>query len=851
MPRIVPDDGTGRERIIICGEMPAQAEEQLGRPLVGPSGQLMMRMMREAGIERRDCYLTNVVRYRHNPKNDIKLVPRAEIDEGVRQLHERLAALHDPWLIIPLGNTALHALTGLRGIVKHRGSIYEYADANGRRIKVIPTIHTAALFRQPSWERRCRLDWKRIAADRHFRELRLPVREHFIEPTFADVCDFVEDARQRAEVLVFDIETPFTRVVTQTTLKSGKPGKPKVTKGPRRMTVFGASFDPEFGFVIPTTEEYWERQGIPLEKVLDQIRELMALPCEKGGQSAAGFDRFWLHFYNIPVTNYVWDTRWMSHAADPLDDHALAYQASIWTREPYWKDDGKDDDTDVEGAYDVRDYWRYNSKDCTVERELVDTHHARLGRRLSYYLRRYVPLFDPMLHISVGGMAVSEKRRVRMHARYAVEQIGIQDALTALAGEPLYGKKGSLSFKKLQKYLYETLRLPKQVDRATGRVSTKEVIVRRLMLKHPAKLGTDKQPEAPGSLILRHRRLEAVKRFTHAAIPDEDGYRRSQYGFTYTLRFTAGKNPRRTGNNSQNDDREILGMFVPDPGHIFIEVDLSQAEDRVVKTLAASLRSTVSSRREELLWRARAWPWENDEHKRAAVLIHNSTTPFPETFPITKRVVAAPLRLEDVTKEQRYLAKRARHASNYGMMGKTLSDQFLKDGYVFPPEECDRMIATILDKDVPEVRDWQRWVRQTVLRDKQMTNGWGGIVDVRYERLDDNLYREMYAYQPQSEVTGIIKYWGLVPLHDVLAHYGGARVVNEKHDSLLISVLPDMVWDIIVFLRGRLERPRLYNGVELMIPCEFKLGMDASMPVEFKRFPERDELEAAVKKLVG
>lgn len=834
MSRIVPPDGTGRERIVVVGEMPAQAEEQLGRPLCGPSGQLMMRMMREVGIERRDCFIDNVVPYRHNQKNDIKLVPRAEIEKYSAELHDRLAALHDPYIIIPLGNTALRTLTGKSGIVKHRGSIYEYVDARGRKIKVIPTIHTAALFRQPSWERRCRLDWKRIAGDAKFRELRLPERTHFIEPTFTDVCDYVEDARQRAECLIIDIETPFTRTFEQKILKSGKVRHtPK--KGPRRMTVFGASFDPKFGFVIPTTAEYWERQGIPLEKVMDQIRELCALPCEKGGQSAAGFDRYWLHWYGIDVVNYVWDTRWMHHALDPLDDHGLGYLASIDTREPYWKDDGKDDDTDVEGAYDIKDYWRYNSKDTTVECELAGSYQSRLctARRLTYYLRRYVPLFDPMLHISLGGMRVSESRRARMHARYLAEQIETQDKLTTIAGVELYGKKGSLSTKKLGEFLYERLRLPAQKDRKTGRATTKEVVVRRLMLKYPQKLGTDKQPEAAGSLILRHRRLEAVKRFTHEAIPDDDGYRRSQYGFTYTLRFTAGKNPRRTGNNSQNDDREILGMFVPDPGHIFVEVDLSQAEDRVVKALSASLRTTTTARREELLWRARAMPWENDEHKRAATLLNG-------------------IKLADVTKEQRYLAKRARHASNYGMMGKTLSDQFLKDGYTFEPDECDRMIATILDKDVPEVRDWQRWVRQTVLRDKKMANGWGGIVDVRYERLDDNLYREMYAYQPQSEVTGIIKYWGLVPLYERIDRdLGDIRVVNEKHDSLLISCAPECAYDTMVFLRDRLERPRRYNDTELMIPCEFKIGLDASMPVEFKRFPERDEFEAAVAKLTG
>src|SRR5579872_6066211 len=98
---------------------------------------------------------------------------------------------------------------------------------------------------------------------------------------------------------------------------------------------------------------------------------------------------------------------------------------------------------------------------------------------------------------------------------------------------------------------------------------------------------------------------------------------------------------------------------------IFLEVDLSQAEDRVVKCYTKSPR---------LIERARAMPWENDEHIRAAKVLFGA---------------------EIVTKEQRYTAKRSRHGGNYGMSGKKLSEEMLKDGYTYTPKECDAFITKI------------------------------------------------------------------------------------------------------------------------------------------------------------
>lgn len=819
--RFVRDVGTGQEPIIVIGESPGQYEEIQGRPFVGPSGAKLASWLREVGLSRQDCYWTNVYPYRP-PNNRIEEVSDADVAPWIDDLHVRLARLHAPVVIVPTGNVALRALTGKSGITKHRGSIYAYRDQRGRIIKVIPTIHPAASFRQPAWERRCVADWQRIAEDHQFTELRLPIREHLTRPTLADCADYLADARERASILACDIETPRETTWAQTVTKRGKVRQRRIL-GDARITCVGFSFEPHCSLTIPTTEAYWQNES-DLAEAWDIIRQLCALPCEKALQNGL-FDTWWLAQYGIDFPNWRWDTRWMSHALDPLDSHDLAYQASRYTREPYWKDEAKDPDEASKYTSDMDAFWTYNGKDVAVTRELVDVHAKRFADAgaWAFYDRHYAQMFGPLLDLSLHGIRVNERDRKRRFAQFTVECIRIQDRLAELTGETLYGAK-DLSTVKLAKYLYDRLGLPRQHNRATGAVTTREVAVRQLALRYPKKLGAPDDPDSLCGLILTHRRQYKLGTFVKEGVADADGRMRSSFGFVSTGRLSSSKNPRRTGANSQNTDRELLDIFVPDEGCIFIEADLSQAESRVVRMLTRSPR---------LIAQARMPPWEYDEHKRAASLIFG----------------VAP---GAVTKDQRYLGKRARHAGNYGMRGRKLSEELLKDGYVLTPIECDRYINQIIDQDTPEVRDWQRETRQLVLRHRMLANSWGRTWDFTCERLSDDLFREAYACIPQSEVVDLLNRWGFVPLWRDLRDRGiPARINNQKHDSLLVSTPPEWAWDIACFLKASLERPRTYLGESLVIPIGITLGRTAAGDHEFKRFPSRRQFDEAAYSLAG
>ena len=160
-------------RIVLVGEAPGVSEVQYGAPFVGASGQRLFGgggergWVVEAGLDRSQFRIENVCEY--CPPNCVAdLWNRDTWTAWMEDLHERIARLDDPWIIVPTGNYALYALTGKGkvpwhvrdgksnrpGILSWRGSILSYRDRRGRALKVIPTPHPAATFpgRDPGLE---------------------------------------------------------------------------------------------------------------------------------------------------------------------------------------------------------------------------------------------------------------------------------------------------------------------------------------------------------------------------------------------------------------------------------------------------------------------------------------------------------------------------------------------------------------------------------------------------------------------------------------------------------------------------------------------------------------------------
>jgi DNA polymerase len=142
-------EGKSRAQMILVGEQPGDREDLEGRPFVGPAGELLDRALEEAGIQRRQVYITNAVKH-------FKWEPR-----GARRLHKKpsareLAACR-PWLdaeleavrpdvVVCLGATAAQSLFGKAfRITAQRGRLLD-VDNVGR---ALATWHPSAVLRAP------------------------------------------------------------------------------------------------------------------------------------------------------------------------------------------------------------------------------------------------------------------------------------------------------------------------------------------------------------------------------------------------------------------------------------------------------------------------------------------------------------------------------------------------------------------------------------------------------------------------------------------------------------------------------------------------------------------------------
>ncbi|OAT86623.1 hypothetical protein A6M21_16585 [Desulfotomaculum copahuensis] len=136
---IVWGEGNQKAQLMLVGEAPGAKEDLCGRPFVGAAGKLLDEVLTGAGIERKDIYITSVVKCRP-PKN--RMPHRVEITACSPYLAEQLRRIR-PRVVVCLGLLAARHFLGPEvKISEVRGRWFELDG-----IKILPTFHPAAIFR--------------------------------------------------------------------------------------------------------------------------------------------------------------------------------------------------------------------------------------------------------------------------------------------------------------------------------------------------------------------------------------------------------------------------------------------------------------------------------------------------------------------------------------------------------------------------------------------------------------------------------------------------------------------------------------------------------------------------------
>jgi uracil-DNA glycosylase len=141
-------EGPARKaKLMLVGEQPGDREDREGRPFVGPAGRVLDLALEDAGIDRGEAYVTNVVKHfkwRPAGKRRLHQRPNAEEIRACRPWLDAELEVVKPQALVALGATAAKALLGSSfRVSRQRG---EFVESDLAPL-VTATVHPSSILR--------------------------------------------------------------------------------------------------------------------------------------------------------------------------------------------------------------------------------------------------------------------------------------------------------------------------------------------------------------------------------------------------------------------------------------------------------------------------------------------------------------------------------------------------------------------------------------------------------------------------------------------------------------------------------------------------------------------------------
>lgn len=812
MPGIyVPGKGNSSPNIVLLGEAPSFKEEELLEPFVGPSGKFLDQILNDVGIARSDVWVSNVCKYYVPPMEKIPFKVRAaqigiNLEEQIQHLQKELYSLQ-PNIVVCLGGTALWAMTGKTKIKNFRGSLLSGAGG----FKVLGTYHPAHILHQEGevkgyWNKQIlAFDLKRALKHSYTKQLELPVRNLNICKNSGQLYDFI--ARKKASNrLAIDIEAYHCLPAC-----------------------IGLAFDKFEGLTVPL----WNTHNISTIPNSDMVSIWSLLSnllndssVLKIGQNF-NYDRDKLQRLGFVIDDLYDDTMIKAFAINPELPKNLAFLTSLYTEEPFYKDEGM-----YEGS--IGDLLLGCARDACVTWEVADAQQKdieEIGTE-DFYREFLLPCYDLYRAIEQVGFKTDEVIRAELLTKYIERDEKLRYLLFQLTGEYINSNSPPQVKALLDKWGYSSLS------------GTGEEAITQILNNH-----ANKSPLRKAGLeaILEDRRVKlAINTYLYSP-PDYDGRMRTSYFICLeTGRSSTSQQdpPIRPSVDIKKDGKkakqargmafqtitkhgdigaDVRKMFVPDDGEIFLQADSSQAEARVIFILAEDYEAL------ELIDK-------HDYHALTASWFFGGTE-----SDYSKKTLGyeSPIR---------FAGKTLRHAGHLGA-GKRrasieLNTQARKYKIDFTISEAKAGAALdIFHKRQPKIRSiFHAGVQGCLARDRRLSSpvpygvsaAKGGIRTF-YERWNEDLFRQAYSYIPQRTVSESTKGAAL----RISARATWIRIIVEAHDALLVSVPIERKYEAAGILREEFSRPIDFSTCslprgQLIIPCDIEEGMNYMELSKFK-----------------
>jgi DNA polymerase I-like protein with 3'-5' exonuclease and polymerase domains len=547
-----------------------------------------------------------------------------------------------------------------------------------------------------------------------------------------------------------------------------------------QITCIGFAPSPTQALCVPTLpKDYSETDFYEL---WNAIRIILENPARKILQNGI-YDLLYLSLYGIKVRNFFLggtDTMLLQKFLFPELPKGLDTIARLYTTEPYWKDDAKD----WSARTDPDQLYRYNCLDTTGTHEACQGQKVDLAKKGVFqeaFFHDYIMKLGLIaFEMSSRGLCVDLKERDRLREEALKEIAALNETLQDHSKQVLHHETNPKSPKQVKELLAKCgMRIPFK----HGKPSSDRESLMKLRLKHP-------ESKVLTPLIQLSEKNKAFDSYLNAEL-EPDGKLRStvQACSTESGRWAAYKNPFYRGLNIQTIPKKLKSQFTASKGHRLLEIDLAQADARVVAWLAP----------EPTMIR----------FFKEGIDIHRYVASRPSMFNCDPKKLSY---------EQRQLGKKVGHGANYGMTAPTLVSQCLREMDLEITLNDARKALEGRHRTFPGIPQWHRKIQRELSINKKLSTPLGRERTF-YGRLEDSTFREAYAYIPSSTVTDVISLLAV-------RLFGRTRLLDQIHDSVLIEHPEEKTGEILEIIKDQDSwNPRLkLPGGEMRIPIEISLG---------------------------
>ena len=552
------------------------------------------------------------------------------------------------------------------------------------------------------------------------------------------------------------------------------------------MTCFGFSFDEKRAWCVPMVVS--PREGYYYS---DTPRILRALAVAMRDNTTvihnSLFDLFVMGYkYGIPAPRRVYDTMLAHHRLFPEVEKSLGHCLSLYTDQPYHKNEGV---FEAHGHEQQTQLYEYNAKDVismALLQPQIDATAANFKATDS--IQQVNDSVVPYLTAMLQGIRYDDAKLDDIIANNDRHQNVLLRFLRLLVGKDLNPN----SPKQVADYLYNRLGYKRP---------SKDVTSEKALLQ----LRLSKPDNPVMALILRYRSL--AKESGQLKFPPWDGVKPLDHKRITTAYNLAGTTSYRLasrrllgkwGTNVQNFPKKLRKLFVADPGNVLVQADQAGAEALVVSYLCreGNFRSLfangvkshvyVALRLFEDVWAAELGQSIKDYCEAPAAEL----VKLPCWEELKKLISSS----DNWSADKRYyfMAKMVCHASNYGMKAPTFRVNVLQKsgGAVNLTNKRAVFFLETYHTLFPEIRLWHRETIAELKRTRILRNLFG-YPRMFTQTIDPSMFKEAYAFVPQSTV-GCITNMAFTDLYNnARIRELGADVIQNNHDSVLLQCSPD------------------------------------------------------------